>query len=84
MKIDNFSVLSKMCDRNDTSIKLYSGNTNFIDANMGKDNWGNVNMAVDNGTIMDIASNNRLSICLLIYDSDVFEKVKKEMEDETF
>ena len=82
-KIDNFLVLSKMCDRNDKSIKLYSGETNFIGSTTGKDGWGKVIVAVDNETILDDIANNRATISLLIYDSDVFKKIKKEMENET-
>ena len=81
-KIDNFLVLSKMCDRNDDSIKAYSGDTNIIDANFGKDGWGSITIAVDNKTISETALNNKVSVMLLIYDSDIFKQIKKEMEGE--
>ena len=50
-----------MCDRNDMSIKAYSGDTNIIDANFGKDGWGSITMAVDNKTISETALNNKTS-----------------------
>lgn len=81
-KIDNFLVLSRMCDKNDTSIKGYSGSTNFISADTGRDGWGEVRMAVDNATIMNEILNNKATIFLLIYDSNIFKQIKTEMEND--
>ena len=76
--MDNFSVISKMCDLNDKSILAYDSG-NFISARTGKDGWGEVRMAVDNDTIMRLESEN-LNLYLLIYDIKKFIEIRKQME----
>lgn len=85
-KIDNFDVLSKMCDK-DLNIKLFSLDDNLVSSSTGKNGWGKITIAVDNVTIEELnrdmtIGKNTIAGKLLIFSIEDFEKTKKEMEAE--
>ena len=81
MTVDNFQVLSRMCERDQTGEfqRAYIAPDNFIEAKTGKQGWGFVKMAVDNKTIIELFTEKKTAMVLMIYDVDEFKRVKAEM-----
>jgi len=82
MMADNFQVLSKMCEQDQTGEfqRAYMAPDNFIEAKTGKQGWGFIKMAVDNKTILELMTSRKLAIVLMVYDIDEFKRIKKETE----
>lgn len=79
MKVNNFDVLKEMCNRNSQSFHLYTGD-NVQQVLTGSKGWGSVKIAISFEDACKIALNEKVAVCLLIWNTGEFNKIRAEME----
>jgi hypothetical protein len=65
-------------------LRLFPGDTNFLESKTGKNGWGKVSMAVDNKTIQELVFDGKSTVCaLLFYNTDKYRETEKKILAET-
>jgi hypothetical protein len=78
--MNNFDVLKKMSEENYESFKMFSGDTNLVNASIGTNGWGSITMAVDNATVMQMMNKEHIFIGMFVYNLDEFDRIKEKYE----
>jgi hypothetical protein len=82
-EVNAFDVLKRMSLDNERTLKLFPGDTNFIESKSGKDGWGKVVMAVDNGTIGELFLDDQTVCVLIFYNMNKYRETEQKILKET-
>jgi hypothetical protein len=78
-EINAFDVLKRMSLDNERTLKMFPGDTNFLEAKQGNKGWGKVIMAVDNGTLQELSFDDQTVCVLLFYNMDKYRETKQKI-----
>jgi hypothetical protein len=82
-KINVFDVIKQMSLDNEKTLRMFPGDTNFIESKIGKNGWGKVTMVVDNETIQELVFDGKTTVCaLLFYNTDKYRETEQKIMKE--